>query len=114
MPRTSNFSCAAIPEHFGIWFVHWDGPPFIESETVIINEGFHQYKIVQKSNFMFANNHTTVTHSTQLLICDIDAEQRLIEGSVPKFLHFYKHLFDFQKTNKEKLINRVKTILVFQ
>lgn len=114
MPRTSNFSCVSVPDHFGIWFVHWDGPPVIERETVIVNEGFYQYKIVQKSNFVFANNHTTVSHLTELLISDIDAEQRLIEGSVSKFLRFPKHLFDFQKTNKEKLINRIKTILVFQ
>lgn len=106
---SSNFGCVADPEHYGIWFVHWEGPPpRIVREMIVVNEGDHQYKVVQIVE--------QFTSSTTIKIYDIDAEQRVIygRGHEVRTFQFNKHLFKFSNTNREKILNRIKTILVFQ
>lgn len=51
---------------------------------------------------------------TSLVVLRVDAENRVTGDQIGKKLFFDKILFDFQKTNKEKLLHRIKTILVFQ
>jgi hypothetical protein len=69
---------------------------------VTIFEGSHQFDIVQKSG------HTKIT------IRDIDPEERILDNVKPKVFKYEKELFDFSKTNRDKILNRIKTILMFQ
>src|SRR5580692_3686247 len=64
----SNFGCVKDPEHYGIWFMYEEGPPHVEREMVVINEGFHQYRVIQSDELI------TVKAPTTIKICDIDAE----------------------------------------
>lgn len=99
-----NFCCSSNWEHYRCFFVHWEPVFRIEYETVIVYEGKHQYRITQYD-----------TQRTEIFIHNVDAENNIIDsrGKGPGKFEYPKHLFDFAKTNREKLVNRVKTILVF-
>lgn len=88
-----------------MFFVHWEPVLRVEYETVILYEGRWQYRISQ-----FEAN------TTEIYVSRVDAENRVIEDPdrPPKVFKFQQKLFDFSKTNREKIANRVKTILVFQ
>lgn len=104
-----NFGCVYDPTHYGIYFVHWDIPIRIEKETAVVCDKSHQYEIEQTS---YVSGQPFL--HTRIRMWDIDAEQRVVNSGEFKDFGFNKHLFDFAKTNKEKLLNRIKTILVFQ
>lgn len=107
--RGHNFGCVYENYHYGIYFVHWEQPYRIELETATVCDKSHQYEIEQRGYVPGVK-----MGYTQIRIWDIDAEQRLINSSNFKSFGFNKHLFDFSKSNKEKLLSRIKTILVFQ
>lgn len=107
--RGNNFGCVRDNSHYGMYFNHWDQPPVILSETVSVIDVNRLYDIEQK-HFM----GTVPFPGTTILIRDVDKEGRTIDGGRFKRLSFDKVLFDFRTLNKEKVINKVKTILVFQ
>ncbi len=107
--KGNNFGCVYESKHYGLYFVHWEMPYRIEQEIVIVNDASHEYEIHQTS---YVSGRPFL--STQIRMWDIDPEGRVISSSEFKDFNFNKHLFDFSKSNKEKLLNRIKTILVFQ
>jgi len=100
-----NFSCAADWQHYRLFFQHWDYPYRIEYETVWLFEGRFLYSVTQKDG-----------GDTEITLLDIDPENRILDGQKDKKPSFTynKHLFDFTNTNRDKLLNRLHTILVFQ
>lgn len=104
LQKIFNFCCANNWEHYHLWFEHWEPALLIIDEQVIIYEGNHKYIIYQEND----NN------KTEMYIYKIDPEGNLIGNVNPKRLFFNRKLFDFSQTNREKIVNRVKTILVFQ
>lgn len=85
-----------------------------EEEPFRINS--EDVEFIDKSKLFFISQrywtgHVPVTQ-TSIVVQSVDAENRVI-GEIGK-LFFNKILFDFQKTNKEKMLNRMRTILVFQ
>lgn len=107
--RGHNFGCVYDPNHYGLYFVHWDLPIRIEKETAIVCDKSHQYEIEQTS---YVSGQPFL--STKISMWDIDPEGRVVNSTKVKDFIFNKHLFDFAKSNKEKFLNRIKTILVFQ
>jgi len=103
-PRlTFNFCCANNWEHYHIWFPHWETTfKKIDYERIIVYTDSLQYCITQI--------HTNRTYIT---ISNVNLENRIIEGT-EKTLLFEQKMFDFSNTNREKILNRTKTILVFQ
>lgn len=97
-----NFCCANNYEHYRLFFIHWDGTPRIEYETVVFYEGKYQYRINQ-----------FLAGTTEILLSRVDAENRVIDPQKYSMFEFEKHLFKFSQTNREKVVNRVKTIVVF-
>lgn len=97
-----NFFCVNDFSHYGIFLVHWEHPIRIEQEGVIVNEYPHSFKISQWGN------------KTEVIVYEIDLEHRVLDNVKPTEFKYEKKLFDFSRTNKEKILNRVKTILVFQ
>lgn len=84
--------------------MHWESPHRIEYETVIVYHGRHKYVITQ------SEDKTTVIQTL-----DVDAENRVIDNrGGPNPISFDFHPFDFTQTNQISLMNRLKTILVFQ
>lgn len=108
-PKDQNFSCVYDPEHYGIWLVHWEQPIRLEVEQAIVYENAYQYKVIQRHYL----NGTSVNLTT-VTIREVDPEHRMLENVETKLFQYPKHLFDFKQTSKEKLINRIKTILTFQ
>ena len=102
--RKYNFCCSSNWEHYRIFFIHWEVALRVEYETVVLYEGRHQYHLTQYDD-----------NRTELFIYDVDAENRVLslKDKKPFVARYPKKLFDFQTTNKEKLVNRIKTILVF-
>lgn len=100
-----NFSCVANWEHYRLFFNHWD-PPFndIEYQTVTVYDGKRMYNITQHNKSQLTN----------VQIFHVDAENRIIEEPIIKGFQYDKWLFDFTNTTPEKIINRVRTIMVFQ
>jgi len=104
--RKYNYCCANNWEHYRILFVHWVVAPKIEYETVVVYEGRYEYLIHQYDN----NGNNNI----EIFVYEVDAENRIIDTKKPSKFSFNKKLFDFSRTNREKIVNRVKTILVFQ
>lgn len=105
----NNFGCVSDPHHYGIYFVHWEDPIRIEKENITLYEGKYQYKVTQ--NYFIIGIPASFT---EIDIREVDAENRVIDNKPIKHFGYNKILFDFSKTNREKILNRVKTILVFQ
>jgi hypothetical protein len=112
--RDYDFACVLNHEHYQIALPH-DSLPFpqIRGEKVVIYERQLQYTVKQVyltiGQLGIPRNITTIT------VRSVDPEFRVIETKEPsKSSTFHQKLFDFANTNKEKIINRVKTILVFQ
>lgn len=98
-----NFSCVIDYTHYKLFFNHWYHPPTIEYENVLIYEKEYLYSIIQHAN------------RTKILTFSIDQENRIIDQKIkkPTFIAD-KKLFDFSNSNRDKILNRIKTILVFQ
>ena len=108
-PKDQNFSCVYDPEHYGVFLVHWEQPPRIEIEQATVYEGKHKFHVKQYYYFNGVQNQFT-----NIVIREVDPEHRVVDKVMPKEFHYDKHLFDFKKTTRDKLVNRIKTILVFQ
>lgn len=108
-PKDQNFSCVHDPEHFGIFLVHWEQPIRLEQERATVYDGKYRYRVTQYHYFNDIPNPRT-----HIEIREVDPEHRIKELISMKEFFYQKHLFDFTKTNKEKLVSRIKTILVFQ
>ena len=102
---TFNYCCVNNWEHYHLWFPHWIPASTIEYEETIIYDKTHKYVVNQQND----------VDTTTLIVYEVDAEGNIIGDSYPKdVLPYSKKLFDFSKTTREKMLNRVKTILVFQ
>ena len=104
----TNYACAANYQHYGIWLDTEELPPFITEEYALAETESKFYLIVQYHN-RFLSRHQTV-----IITGDVDGDGNIIDNKVKKQFTFNKALFDFKSVGKEKLINKVKTILVFQ
>jgi hypothetical protein len=111
--RKYNFCCAADWQHYRLHFIHWDPPIRVEYENVILYvplgndlEQYHRFSITQIYDTL------RLTAKTDITILLVDPEQHAIE-EFPK-VSYNQKLFDFSQTNREKIANRMKTILVFQ
>lgn len=100
-----NYACSSVSEHYKIWFHCTGYPAGVLVESVTIYDGSHQYEIIQ-------NLFTDI--KTDIIIKSVDPEFRIVDKNKPKLFTYKKVLFDFQNTNKDKVMNRIKTILVFQ
>ena len=110
-----NFCCTNDWEHYRFFLVHWEEDIRLESEVVIIYEGNSKYEIFQSE----------IRHklSTIINVYAINAENTIIEGPADKvyfkptssnIFNYDSKLFDFSLTNRDKIVNRVKTILLFK
>jgi hypothetical protein len=86
-----------------MWFPHWDNPPKISYDVVNVYEGKHKFRIDQR----YLINRTTID------IWEVDAEQHLVNEQ-SKIFTYQQILFDYRTTNRDKIVNRIKTILTFQ
>lgn len=107
-----NYCCANNWEHYRLFLNSNDKPGLIEYETVLFYEGRYQYEIRQ-------HNGANLFPVTSINLREVDAENRVIEKeltymqrALPTF-SFDKKLFDFSQTNREKIVNRAKMIVVF-
>ena len=108
--KSFNYSCVKDWEHYRINFYHLDLNDLkIEYETVVVYEGKRKYEVNQYYDLR-----------TEFWVFEVDPEHRLVEEkaighivSKPSF-RFDKWLFDFSQTNYQKIVNKLKTILVFQ
>ncbi len=98
-----NFCCANDWEHYRMFLVHWDTPPFIDYEVILIYENDKLYEIRQN-----------LENKTYIIIYVVDVEKRIKEDDTALYFRYDKRLFDFTNTNRDKILTRLKTILVFQ
>lgn len=104
-----NFGCASNIEHFCIHIVMEDPPIRIVTELVTAYSGKYKYDVIQEHSIL-----DDTLASTKILINEVDMEHRIVNPLISKKIEFKKILFDFSKLDRKKLINRIKTILVFQ
>jgi hypothetical protein len=124
-PKTKgkfNYACATDNLHYAVQLATDNGldyphnmpiHPIIIQEMVVLYDGKHRYDINQWNASILGT-----VDSTTIDMFDIDPEQRIIEdrkGRKKKSSFDYpKKLFDFSRVTKEKILSRIKTILVFQ
>lgn len=111
--RGNNYSCVSVPSHFSFLYITWDGPLRLEREDVHVYSGKYLYEIRQ---YHWTGGAIILKkkEETIIYIKEVDKEFRIIEKDKVQRFQYDKLLFDFQKTDESKIINRVKTILVFQ
>lgn len=111
-----NFCCVNDWEHYRLFLIHWETKLKLESEIVIIYDNNLKYEIFQSE--INPNNQTTIIN-----IYTVDAHNKIIEGPADKahftpscsnIFNYDSKLFDFSLTNRDKIVNRVKTILLFK
>src|SRR5882724_2560010 len=73
--RGNNFSCVSGPYHYGMHFIHWEMPYRIDAEHVLIFNGSHAYDIHQSYY-----SGIIKLPQTSIIIRDVDAENRIIDG----------------------------------
>ncbi len=112
--KGNNFGCVREPHHYSFFFVHWEQPYRIEHEDVAVYYGKHLYEIRQYHYTSTGGTHPQTCTDTVIYIKEVDKEFRVIEKAKVERFEYNKTLFDFQQTDKDKIINRVRTILVFQ
>lgn len=98
-----NFCCATDPYHYQMWFPHWDVLAKINYDQVDVYEGSYKFRINQK----YLINRTIID------IWEVDAEHHFIDEK-SKIFTYDKILFDYSNTNRDRIVNRIKTILTFQ
>ena len=111
--KGNNFSCVYDSMHYALKFAHEIAVPKILHENVMIYNESHLYDIRQ-TYFIGHPPYCIPQNSTSIFIRDVDKEHRIIDDGVFKTFTYYKSLFVFSKTDREKIIGRIKTILVFQ
>lgn len=120
--RYFNYACAYDNNHYAVSLATDNGLPYphnlpihpvITGELVTMFEAKHKYVINQSSASILGT-----VDETNIEMFNIDPEGRVLEDKKKKKLvksfHYDKKLFDFARTNKEKILSRIKTILVFQ
>jgi hypothetical protein len=101
----SKFHCAFSKSHYNI-VIDDDVIPFtIIREYVRLNDGKKQYYIIQSAN------------ETEIYVFQLNGDYEVIPPDktkpAPKTIKFDQKIFNFLQTNREKLLTRIKTILVF-
>lgn len=107
--RRMNYACAQDHTHYALSITN-DPYPFIGEEYVDVLDGKHKYHIQQYHYFHLGQR----TSNTRIIIFDLDGDNNPLPNPRKEDFYFKKSIFDFSKTNKYKLLNKVKTILVFQ
>jgi hypothetical protein len=98
-----NFCCVNDWEHYHLFLQYWDNPIEIQYERVCIYDGACQFDVLQ----------TNATNQTDIHFYTIDPEKRILAKSHEPLIYSLK-LFDFQHTNQEIILNKIRTILTFQ
>ena len=81
--------------------------PVLISDEVTARDKYNVY-VISKT---YDNN---ALFKTRILVNKIDGEKRIIEGEKLKSFYSFDDLFDFNKFDPKKAIQRIKTIFVFQ
>jgi hypothetical protein len=102
MDSQYNFCCSLDSWHYRMWFPHWDKPPLYD--IVVIYEGNYRYNIDQRYSIA----------KTFIDIIEVDAEFNMINVHLNKTFQYDRIMFDYPNTDRDKMINRIKTILTFQ
>lgn len=100
-----RFHCAFSKNHYSL-YINSEVIPFtITYESVRMNDGKKQYYIIQEEN------------KTEIYVFQLNGDYQIIPSDkskpAPKPIRFDKKVFNFLQTNREKLLTRIKTILVF-
>jgi len=98
----SNFYCVYDKKHYALYINNYDVVFQIIKEEVLIFDKLKAYEILQCNT------------ATYIYVYNLDGFGNIINPYIKKpDFTFDKYLFDFQSSNKEKILNRIKTILVF-
>ena len=101
----SNFACVKDQYHYNFYYQYLRAPYVIIQETVRLYDKDRLYEVFQSCDGSL---------STEITVKYIDKEFRVIDKKKVLNFRYDKKLFDFSKSNKDSILNRVKTILVFQ
>jgi hypothetical protein len=105
----SNFGCATANNHYKLQITNVQESFQLNRETVEVCGV--EFKYIINQTYFLKNKPVQFTN---ISVRDIDPEQRLIDKLKRKEISFDKIMFDFGKTNKEKLLSRIKTVIVFR
>lgn len=101
----STFHCAFSKDHYRLYIEKDVRPIHVSAEYVRLNDGKKQFYIIQQEN------------KTEIYVFKLNGDYQIIQTpktEKPKDpIRFGSKLFDFKNTTREKLLNKVKTILVF-
>jgi len=99
-----NFHCVSNYHDYRFW-MPYDGysVPKILYDMVDVYDGHYLYRIDQKYDI----NETIID------VWGVDVEHNMINEQ-SKIFTYQQILFDYQNTDRNKIVNRLKTVLTFQ
>jgi len=101
-----NYGCASNIDHYAIHLILWDPIIKIDRERVNFYDENRKYSIIK--------SYIDSDVVTEMEVYETDLEHRTIFSFKEKKLVMNMDLFDFTNFNKDKAINRIRTIFVFQ
>lgn len=104
-PRSTgfNFCCARDFQDYQMWYPHWEPGSQISYDMVILYD----------RNLKFRIDQTYYNGKTNIDIWEVDPEHNRRKEESKNF-SYEKILFNYPTTNRQKIFNRIKTILTFQ
>lgn len=103
--KVQKFWCANVKNHYEITFV----------EDLIKTELINLYNYQELLNYEIVrdcDNNNTVSFTIRMR--QIDAEGRIIFSFEDKVFTTSIDIFDFKNFNKDKALNKIKTVMLFQ
>ena len=100
--RAYNYCCAAYPPEYMLWVDDLLSVPKIRYDKVVIYDGSKKY----------ITDQGYVANETVFDIWNVDAEGNVKDYNY-KTVKLDYILFDYQKTDREKIVRRLKMVMVF-
>ncbi len=101
----NNFGCVNDNYHYNLFYQYWKQPFGLIQEIVRIYDKDHLYEVMQSSDGNLF---------TEILVKNVDKEYRVIDKKKILQFRYDKKLFDFSQSNKDSILKRIKTVLIFQ
>lgn len=111
--NNTGYTCVYNNNHYALSIINVNGSYEILNEYVNVHDKKNNYNIIQiyydvKPNNLIKKNFTLIS------IREIDAEYRIIYNNNLNKLKYDQTIFDFRKSNKDDILNKIETLITFQ
>lgn len=112
--NNTGYTCVYNNNHYALSIIHVNGLYEIADEYVNVYNKKNDYQISQTYYYDARSNNLIKKSFTIISIREIDAECRVIYSNYLNKLKYDQAIFDFRKSNKDDILNKIETLITFQ